>query len=295
MGIGMVEIETNAKCICRSCKKRFNVYPEASIDYKSMFDDAKKEFFPDEFIIPCNYCGELNKIRINSIADDRLIQGRTPSANDLEWLKNGDEILKKASDIVDDQAKALVTISSTILSFYMVAITFLNITDKISKNYGFLFIFLFSICSWLSCIYMNLAVASPKLYDVSYSSKEGIKKHFGKKARIRYDKLEWGKRLFILALISSIISLIIPFTNSSMLMNFESKKSLQEVQFIIDPTQSQVFKDMSIHIENGSNKTEIVKLISQDGETYKVELANNKSAEFDKQLARSVIYMNNNS
>jgi hypothetical protein len=290
----MVKINTNINCNCSYCNNTFKVYVETSKKIDKMGMEFKKILFPDDFIIPCSICGKQNIVKIDEIVRDnyRNVNGRKPSENDRDWIKYGGEILKMSPDISDNQAKSLVSLASTLLSAYVAVIAFLNIQDKIIKNIYILALFLISVAAWLLSIFSNLRVSSPKDYEVSYSSVQGVKRWWLERAYTRYNRLKLGQLFFMAAMIISIMTLFSPYIYSYMYSPFEFEKYPQDVQFIISENQSDLFRIMPVELDHSGMETKPLKLLSRNSNTYLIQLNNGRIVEFNKELVKGIIQSN---
>jgi hypothetical protein len=263
-------VELNIECI--SCHKIFD----------SKLSD--KEDTQSGNIIYCEYCGSPNKVKIGNTS--QVIKGGNPSEEDLEWIKSGRELIKGGPDRVDSEANALVTLGSTLLTAYIGALTFLKITDNIN-NIFILILLAVSIILWLWSIAINLLwVAFPKGHELSESNPKNIMMYYAMSGSNKYDELKKGRKIFILALAISVVTIV----GLPVIISNQTEHLPQQVQFIISPDQIQTFENMSIGFEAGKMRTNLSTLIEETDNTYKIRLNNGMIAKFNKDLVKGIIY-----
>ncbi len=255
---------------CIACHKKFKI------------NLKEKENIKSGDLYCCEHCGGLNKISLEGLS----IRGIKPSDGDVEWLKSCRELIKGGPDIVDNEAKSLVTLGSTLLTVYIGALTFLNIPKELD-NFFVVILLVLSIILWISSIAVNLLFVSfPKGHELSDSNPESIMDFYVKKGSDKFQMLKKGKIIFLLALIVSVFAIALPV----FLAPSETALLPQQVQFILPPEQIQNFQNMSLGLEDGTLRTKSSLLIDVTDKNYIVKLDSGETVEFNKDLILGIIY-----
>jgi hypothetical protein len=139
----------------------------------------------------------------------KVIKTRAAPDDELEWIKYGRKLRQDSPDIIDGQAKALVALSTTLLTVYTGALALFKIPDILGSFFPTakgiwvigLVILILPIVFWLVSIYLNLNVYQPEAYKTKSLSPNRIKKSLAQIIDAKSKKLKNGMYSFLLALL----------------------------------------------------------------------------------------------
>jgi di/tricarboxylate transporter len=216
----------------------------------------------------------------------KCLDTRIPTEDETGWVTYGRDLIKASAKILDDEAKGLVALGSSLITLYIAALTFLKLPGffDLSFNQRFLIIIL-PIIFWLLSIAFNLYVYFPGKYRFSTKYPDLTKKELDRAINKKYNRLRIGSIFFLIALILATFSLAFA---STLKPQIEPK----EVQFIVPKEQLQTFENMSLEIENNSQKTIKVTLVNVTNDSYWARIPNGMMVEFKKELVDGIIYYN---
>jgi hypothetical protein len=216
---------------------------------------------------------------------DPLYQARKPTENEIAWVTIGRDLIKGSAKILDDEAKALVALGSSLITLYIVALTFLKTPDTFDLPFNQILMITLPIIFWLLSIAFNLYVYFPGKYKFSTKYPELTTIELDRAINKKYNRLRLGSTFFLIALILTTFTLAFA---STLKQQIEPK----EVQFIVPEERWQTFENMSLYMENKSQKTKKVILVNATDDSYWVSASNGMMVEFKKELVDGVIYNN---
>lgn len=194
------------------------------------------------------------------------IKGKKPTAADLEWISYGRKILKESPQFLDENAKSMVALGSSLLAVYTGALTLLNFNEKFDLKSEERIFLLIPIIFWLISISFNAYVYFPRRYAFAENMPDEIKKAQKEISKTKHFRLKIGAIFFIIALgISSFC--ILWLGNQDQLQN-----SQMRVQFITSKEFIPILQNMSISIEKETQRTMTVRLSGKVDNTYLVEI-----------------------
>lgn len=147
----------------------------------------------------------------------KVLMARAPSEDEIEWVKYGRGLRQESPKVSDDEAKALVALASTLLTVYTGALALFKVSenfDSIYNNVSFLgmpenglraLIFMTPIVLWLISIGLNLYVYFPGNYKANTVSPNKTKNLLENIINTKYNRLKWGGRAFLAALVWSTV------------------------------------------------------------------------------------------
>ncbi|RQW77035.1 MAG: hypothetical protein EHM14_15295 [Methanothrix sp.] len=232
---------------------------------------------------------------------EKVITARAPSDHEIDWVKFGRTLRQGSPKVVDDEAKALVALASTLLTVYTGAITLFKIPenfDSLFKYVSFLgiheglfraLIFMVPIALWLISIGLNLFVYFPKYYEADIASPNRTKQLLEAVIDTKYSRLKWGGLVFLAALAwSTLIIGLMSITPPEV----PSQTELQFVQFVVPGNNFSTLENMDIYRDTKSQWTKPVNLIEKTNNSIKVELSDGRKVEFKRDLVDGIIYLN---
>jgi di/tricarboxylate transporter len=215
-----------------------------------------------------------------------LLNARKPTEDETAWITYSRDLIKASAKILDDEARALVTLGSSLITLYIAALTFLKLPGffELQFNQRFLIIIL-PIVFWLLSIAFNLYVYFPGKYKFSTKFPDVTKRELDRAINKKYNRLRIGSVFFFIALILATFSL-------SFASTLEPQIEHREVQFIVPKEKLETFENMSLYIENNSLRTKNVTLVNVTNDSYWARLPNGMTVEFKKGLVDGIIYHN---
>jgi hypothetical protein len=231
----------------------------------------------------------------------KVLKARAPTDAEIEWVKFGRTLSQGSPKVVDDEAKALVALASTLLAVYTGAITLFKIPDNFALLYkyisflgiseGFLraLVFLLPIVLWLVAIGFNLFVYFPEYYTGADASPNKTKQLLKTVIDAKYSRLKKGGLVFLAALswstlIIGIMSIIPP--------EVPAQPDGQIVQFAVPGDNFSALETMDIHKDTNSRWTVPLNLTEKTNNSLKVELSDGRKVEFKRDLVDGIIYLN---
>jgi hypothetical protein len=215
--------------------------------------------------------------------DDGVLIGEVPSIEEVEWVTLGKEMRKDTLKTLNEDAKGLATLGSSLLLVYTGALTLFKLPENAS--YLGLGIMAIPIVLWLVCIFFASSINFSELSRIYVNDPNDVKDFIEKRIKEKYDKLIWSRRLFIMSIAASAIILFLGGTSFQ-----EEDPAPQTVQFLVSDNSSPDFKNASISVNESTGKTDPVKLIAVSDEAYKVKVAQGTVVEFNKDMAKAIIY-----
>lgn len=214
---------------------------------------------------------------------DEVLIGETPSSEEVEWVKLGKSMRKDTLKTLNEDAKGLATLGSSLLLVYTGALTLFKLPENASFfGFGLMAI---PIALWLICIYYASSINFSELSSIWVNDPNEVKDLIEKRITSKYDNLILSRKLFILSITASAIVLFAAGTPV-----LQEDPSPQTVQFLISDNTSPDYENASISVDKSTGKTVPVKLLKISDEAYKVRLAQGTVVEFNKDLAKAVIY-----
>jgi hypothetical protein len=190
------------------------------------------------------------------------------------WLQNGQELIKNSPDLIDNTAKTLITIISTVTAIYTGALALVSITDK-SFVFPTNLIFLIPYVPFLISIYFSVIVINPRILKFKPDDVDGIKNLYRNVIEYKYKLLKGSISSFVFALFLVLFLVIaLPYY-----ANFIGQTTM--VQFLIPENNTVTFETMGFTVDEVTHMTNIVELKDDTEPLYSVIL-NNKTIVFNK-------------
>jgi hypothetical protein len=216
---------------------------------------------------------------------DIKIKGKKPIASDLEWISYGRQILKESPQVLDENAKSMVALGSSLLAVYTGALALLNFNEKFDLKSEERIFLLLPIIIWLISISFNAYVYFPRRYAFAENMPNEIKKAQKEISRTKHFRLKIGAIFFIAALgLSSFC--ILWLGNQDPLQNSQVR-----VQFVTSNESIPILEDMSVSFEKDTQRTVPILLLEKTDKTYLVQINDSRKVEFERDLIQGVIYL----
>jgi len=214
--------------------------------------------------------------------DNNEIIGGVPSQNQLEWVKYGQNLIRGSSESLENAAKTLVTLATSLITIYSVALAYFGNANKIFLN-PFFFLSVIPFALFFCSIYFFIDVYSPTKHKIESDSPEDIKKVVKMINDDKYKPFRRGKTLFLVAFIITIVSLF--FVSS-----WQSPENT--VQFVVKSENVKIFNDMNVGFEDNMTTSPLI-LINDDGYNYYIRKINSTNEiAFNKNLVNAIIFLN---
>jgi hypothetical protein len=197
--------------VCSNCKKQYEFDPKTDQHLSAIC--CKKDTPIKRYSI-CPYCGTENIVEEASENVDeeslnsKTILGQPVSDDDLEWINYGRKLRQNTPSILDENAKSLIAIDSTILTVYTGMITFFNIISKIKPSILDYLILVIPVIAWIVSISWNVYVYFPGKYEFKENSPTEIKNTLETIIGKKYKRLKIGAAGFIFAISCTSIVMI---------------------------------------------------------------------------------------
>ena len=222
------------------------------------------------------------------MADEGIrVQGEVPSEEDMQWLDYGRKLLEESPKVLDEDAKSFVALGSSLLTVYTGALALFKFNERLELSGVNLIMMLGPILLWLLSISSNAYVYFPGRYDFTRDSPSDLMRIPELISKKKYSRLKIGAVLFILALGSSSLSIL---WLGNQMPSQVSQDQPHSVQFVIFEDDVSAFKNMSIFIEEETQRTGPITLLESTDKTYIVQLQNGRKAEFDKDMVKGLVY-----
>ncbi|MFZ3146916.1 hypothetical protein [Methanothrix sp.] len=196
-----------------------------------------------------------------------------------EWVNFGHQLYKESPGKLDEAAKSLMTIGSSLLTVYIGAITLFKINEKLDSN-----VLIFGpIFFWLLCIAVCVFVYFPGVREMDAFNVDQIKNTLNEIIGNKYTKLRIGAGLFVIALC---------FSTYTIGTSLWQEPSADIIQFVVAKEQISAFENMTIKFENGSQKTIPLVLTGKKDNLYHIKLNDNTSVLVSGEMIEGVIYKN---
>lgn len=212
--------------------------------------------------------------------EDNEVIGGKPSQNQLEWIKYGQNLIRGSSESLENAAKTLVTLATSLITIYSVALSYFGNATKIFLN-PFLFLLVIPFALFFCSIYFFIDVYSPTKHKIESDSPDDIKKAVKTINEDKYKSFRRGKGFFLIAFVLITVSLF--YVSSCQLPE-------NKVQFVVKSENVKIFNDMNIGLENNMTTTSLI-LINDDGYNYHIKRINSTDEiAFNKNLVNAIIY-----
>jgi hypothetical protein len=221
------------------------------------------------------------------VDEEIQIEGEEPPKEEEEWLDYGRKLLEESPKVLDEDARSLVALGSSLLTVYTGAIALFKFVERLDSSWIYLAVMSFPIMLWLLCISFSAYVYFPGRYEFNKDSPDSVMNTAESIGREKYRRLKIGAILFILALGSSSFGILwLGYETSS-----PSLQDLpQKVQFVINQDDVFALENMSIFMEEGTLRTVPLVLLENDDKTYSVQLPNGRRVDFDINMVDGIIY-----
>ena len=219
--------------------------------------------------------------------EETRIQGEEPFEEEEKWLDYGRKLLEESPKVLDEDARSLVALGSSLLTVYTGALALFKFVERMDSSGINLAVMSFPIILWLLCISFSAYVYFPGRYEFNKDSPDDVMNTTENIGREKYRRLKIGAILFILALGSSSFGILWlgHHTTSPDLLD-----QPQKVQFVINENNDSALKEMSIFTEEGTLRTIPLGLLESTDKTYLVRLPDGRKVEFDKDLVEGIVY-----
>jgi len=205
-----------------------------------------------------------------------VIDSEPPLEEDLRWINHGIEIIKESPSLLDENAKSLITLGSSLLAVYIGALELFSLGNGSQIDQTMLFI---PIILWLSSIGANIYVYLPGRYDFEKNSPSEIKRTVERVSDKKYKRLRYGAVLFMVALIASVL----------VIFWFIALPHVQTIQFFVPEDEIPTLQNMSISFENKSQRTTVLDLLKSTDDTYLVRTSSGTKVELSRSMVKGVI------
>ena len=201
--------------------------------------------------------------------EETRIQGEEPFEEEEKWLDYGRKLLEESPKVLDEDARSLVALGSSLLTVYTGALALFKFVERMDSSGINLAVMSFPIILWLLCISFSAYVYFPGRYEFNKDSPDDVMNTTENIGREKYRRLKIGAILFILALGSSSFGILWlgHHTTSPDLLD-----QPQKVQFVINENNDSALKEMSIFTEEGTLRTNPLGLLESTDKTYLVRL-----------------------
>jgi hypothetical protein len=224
-------------------------------------------------IIPENYIEEKNKI----------VDGLKPKTSDPTWLTYCPEWIKNSSKTLDDAAKNLVTLNTTLITVYAAALAYFGNLTKMSSD-PFFYVLIVPFIPFFISIWFNLEVYSPRGKKIRCDQPETIKAAFNELNQKKDDNFQKGKICFVIALIF-VIGCLVQAGNAT------TEKYGNNVQLVVKNENIPLIQNMSISFTPNSTVTTPLVLTKQLDKMYRVKISNGNEIEISKDLIVGIVYL----
>jgi hypothetical protein len=205
-----------------------------------------------------------------------------------KWLEYGRDLLKDAPTVLNEAAKYIISLVTIVIGIYTGGLTFLGIANK-TGWFPLDISLILPIVIWLLSIGVCVNAYSPDLASFKPDSISDIRSKFEAISKHKYKQLRIGVYLFLLGLF---VAAALLFIGPGVVPKVDNPAH-PTVQFIVGNDSAQrLLDEMHIYAENGSHKTIPVILLNSSDSVYKVKLSNNITAEFNKNMADGILYIN---
>ncbi len=242
----------------------------------------------ENIVCYCTKCNTPNMITIDpgdESLDMKNIDGRPVTGKDLETINLGRDMFKQSPDIIDNSAKSMVTLSTSLIAIYTAALAFLKVPDKLGMmpygiGWALMAIPIIFLFASMEC---NVSVYDPKKSIIDPDSPESIKKTIKEICERKYRTLAKGRYLFVAAL---------AIAAALVLLGSSYQVEPKNVQFCVVNSQAPQFKNMSISVDSSTMRTSPVMLLQETDKTYKVQLTDSKQVVvFNKDMVTGLVYV----
>jgi hypothetical protein len=218
-----------------------------------------------------------------------VLTARIPSDDEIERMKFGRQLHHESPKIIDEQAKALVALSSALITLYTTAIALFKISDRIIElSTAQRVLLALPIILWLISIGSNLWISFPKSYEVYPNSPNKTVDTLNKIIDFKLKRLKVGALTFFLAFCVLIASLFV------VSIQIPPIEEAQNVQFIVPEDNEWTFEAMQIELVNGTHLTKPIELIPSTEDTIGISLSDGRKIEFNRSLISAIIYPQKN-
>ncbi|MBN1324201.1 MAG: hypothetical protein JW986_09460 [Methanotrichaceae archaeon] len=131
------------------------------------------------------------------------ISGQKPSAEDMRWIEYGWETLRDSPKILDEAARSLVTLGSSLLTVYTLVLTLFNLSGRLDLSAGYRMLLLVPILAWLASISLAAYVYYPKEIKYSRFSPSDLEERHKDVMKGKGRLLKLAALTFVIALASS--------------------------------------------------------------------------------------------
>jgi|GEM_PF-1484068 len=213
------------------------------------------------------------------------VKGEEPTEEDMAWLNYGHEMLKESPKVLDENAKSLVALGSSLLTVFTGLVALFKLNErKVSSPIDWALIVI-PIVFWLLSISYNAYVNFPGRYRLARDSPTDIIKTTEVISKRKYNRLKVGAVLFIIALGTSSFSIVWPGAQAP-----SQSTQAQTVQFVVPEDEIAALQNMSIPFEENTQRTVPIILLERRNETYLVRVPEGSEIEFDKDLVKGIVY-----
>ena len=178
-----------------------------------------------------------------------ILPGEAVPEPEENWLEYGRKLLEESPEVLDEDAKSLVALGSSLLTVYTGALALFKFVETLISSGIYLAVMSIPIILWLLCISFSAYVYFPGRYQFNKDSPDSVINTAEKIGRKKYSRLKIAAILFIFALGSSSFSIL-------WLGHEMPSSSLQDqtpmVQFVTSKDKVSALKNMSILFEEGT-------------------------------------------
>ena len=217
----------------------------------------------------------------DAVKETVVIETGPGAESDRELVKYANELFTKSSGMLDDMAKNLIALVTTVTALFVsiVSILHLSFNYAIWPKYWPLAV---AFVCWLISIYLNLTVYSPRLHRVEMNNPDAIGNTIEEINNYKYKRLKWSTLFFLFGL-----GLLVLAIASALVL----QPAHDKVHFTMTDNGVMALRNMSIQIDPATATTGDLYLIEQSDKMYTVEKPDGSKAEFAKDLVRGIIYL----
>jgi len=132
-----------------------------------------------------------------------IVQGKEPSVKSLELQKVGIKLFAESLDSLDNAAKNLIVLATSLLTVYMGLFTFFKINEKTNSQHN-LYCLILILFIWLLCIVFSVLAFAPFKGKIDLNCVTEIEDILYKISDRKWKYLLIGFVLFIVFILSSI-------------------------------------------------------------------------------------------
>lgn len=204
------------------------------------------------------------------------------SNTDLDWINYGQNLIRGSTETLENAAKTLVTLNTSLITIYSVALSYFGNANKIFIS-PYFFLLIIPFASFFFSIYFFIEVYSPTKHTFEPDKPDEIKKVVKKINDEKLKSFKRGKVFFLVGFILIIFSLF-----------FVSSWQLPQnmVKFVVKNENVKIFNDMNIEFENNMTTVPLI-LVKDEGSNYQVKMINSSNPlVFNKDLVNGIIFLN---